>query len=189
MISLTNRSSWTMFITFFKVGLFTFGGGYAMIPIIRREVVQHLKWVSDDEFLDMLAVAQACPGPVAVNTSILVGHHMSGFAGAAIALAGTVLPSFLVILAIAGVFDAIRSTEMAESAFRGVRPAVAALVLAAAWSLGERSLKTRENAVIAAAAFVALVVLGLHPAIVILTAGAWSLVSGSLPSRRKGEGS
>jgi chromate transporter len=174
-----------MFLTFFKVGLFTFGGGYAMVPIIRREVVERLKWATDEEFLDMLAVAQASPGPVAVNTSILVGAKVAGHAGSAVALAGTVLPSFLVILAIAAVFDTVRSFRLAEAAFSGIRPAVAALVLSAAYGLGSRALKTPTDAAVAVAAFLCLLLLRWHPAAVILAAGAYSLLADGLRSGRK----
>ncbi|MGE5542555.1 MAG: chromate transporter [Bacillota bacterium] len=182
------RSLGVMFGVFFKVGLFTFGGGYAMVPIIRREMVDRLKWVSDDEFLDMLALAQASPGPVAVNTSILVGHKIAGYGGSAVALAGTVLPSFLVILAIAGVFDTVRSTPTAEAAFAGVRPAVAALVLGAAWSLGSRSVRTPRSAVIAVAAFLAVALLRIHPAIVIIMAGVGAIFEERPYGHRKQEG-
>lgn len=177
-----------MFGVFFKVGLFTFGGGYAMVPIIRGEMVDRHHWVTDDEFLDALALAQGSPGPVAVNTSILIGHKIAGYAGSAAALAGTVLPSFLVILAIAGVFDKMREARLAEAAFAGVRPAVAALVLGAAWSLGSGCLRTSRNAVVAVSAFAAVAFLKIHPAVVLLLAGLGTAAWEGLSSRRAKRG-
>ncbi|HPP32309.1 MAG TPA: chromate transporter, partial [Soehngenia sp.] len=94
-----------LFITFFKIGAFTFGGGYAMIPIMEREIVENKKLIDDEEFTDMLALAQASPGPVAVNTSIFIGYKIKGLMGALSSLLGTVLPSFLIILIIAVFFN------------------------------------------------------------------------------------
>ena len=90
-----------MFLTFFKIGAFTFGGGFAMIPIIQKEVVENKKWIKDEEFIDTISIAQSSPGPIAVNSSIFVGYKISGFPGALICTFGTVLPSFLIILVIA----------------------------------------------------------------------------------------
>ena len=119
-----------LFTTFFKIGLFTFGGGYAMIPLIQREVIEKHKWISDKDFLDMLVLAQSSPGPIAVNTAVFVGYKMRGVVGAIATTLGTVLPSFIVILLLALFFAEVRDNRYVDAAFRAMRPAVVALIVA-----------------------------------------------------------
>ena len=114
----------TIFLSFFKIGLFTFGGGYAMLPLIERELIAKRKWIEQKEFLDLLTLAQSVPGPIAVNTSVFVGYKVRGFGGAVAALLGAVLPSFVIILAIALFFADIRQNPVVDAAFKGMRPAV-----------------------------------------------------------------
>ena len=119
-----------LFTTFFKIGLFSFGGGFAMIPLIQREVIERHKWISNKDFLDMLVLAQSTPGPIAVNTSVFVGYKTRGVAGAIAATIGTVLPSFIVILLLALFFAEVRDNRYVDAAFRAMRPAVVALIVA-----------------------------------------------------------
>ena len=119
-----------LFTTFFKIGLFTFGGGYAMIPLIQREVIERQKWIDKKDFLDMLVLAQSTPGPIAVNTSVFVGYKTAGVMGAIMATLGTVLPSFIVILLLALFFAEVRENRYVDAAFRAMRPAVVALIVA-----------------------------------------------------------
>ena len=119
-----------LFTTFFKIGLFCFGGGFAMIPLIQREVIEKHKWIDEKDFLDMLVLAQSTPGPIAVNTSVFVGYKMAGVAGAIMATLGTVLPSFMVILLLALFFAEVRENRYVDAAFRAMRPAVVALIVA-----------------------------------------------------------
>ena len=117
--------------TFFKIGLFTFGGGWAMISIVQREVVDKHKWLTNDEFLDLITVTQSLPGVLAVNMSVVIGDRLAKIKGSLSAALGTVLPSFLIILAIA-IFltpDAIKNNEVLTRIFMGIRPAVVALIL------------------------------------------------------------
>ena len=121
-----------LFITFFKIGLFTFGGGWAMISIIEREIVDKHGWLERNEFLDLLAVAQSLPGILAVNISVAVGDRLRGVKGSMSAAFGTILPSFLITLAIA-IFltpDVIKNNEIVSAVFKGIRPAVVALIVA-----------------------------------------------------------
>ena len=121
-----------LFFTFFKIGLFTFGGGWAMISIIQREIVDKHCWIPAEEFLDLLSVAQAMPGILAVNISSVVGDHLRGLKGSVVAALGTILPSFLIILFIA-VFltpDVIKNNAVVSAIFKGIRPAVVALIIA-----------------------------------------------------------
>lgn len=119
-----------LFITFFKIGLFSFGGGFAMIPLIQREVIEKHKWIAGEDFLDMLVLAQSTPGPIAVNTSVFVGYKVRGVAGAIAATLGTVLPSFIIILLLALFFVEVRENRYVDAAFRAMRPAVVALIVA-----------------------------------------------------------
>ncbi len=123
---------WQLFATFFKIGAFTFGGGWAMISIIEREIVDKHHWIERDDFLDLLAVAQSLPGILAVNIATAIGDKLRGMRGSMLASAGTILPSFLIILAIA-IFltpDMIKSNRVISSIFMGIRPAVVALIIA-----------------------------------------------------------
>ncbi len=121
-----------LFLSFFKIGAFTFGGGWAMISIIEKEIVNRKGWIEREEFLDLLAVAQSLPGILAVNISVAVGDKLRGMRGATAAALGTILPSFLIILCIA-IFltpDLIKNNETLSAIFKGVRPAVVALIIA-----------------------------------------------------------
>lgn len=121
-----------LFIVFFKIGAFTFGGGWAMISIIEKEIVDKKHWVTKEEFLDLLAVAQSIPGILAVNMAVAVGDKLRGRRGAIVAALGTIIPSFTMILIIA-IFltpEMIKSNETLNNIFRGIRPAVVALIIA-----------------------------------------------------------
>jgi len=113
-----------------KIGTFTLGGGYAMLPLIQREVVDRKKWIDEEEFLNMIALAQAAPGLIAVNSAIFIGWRIGGWRGVCGAVLGAVLPSFLIILAIAMVFSEWKELPAVEAAFKGIRPAVVALIAA-----------------------------------------------------------
>lgn len=119
-----------LFLTFLKIGAFTFGGGYAMIPLIRHEIIERRRWVLKEEFLELLTLAQSAPGPIALNTAIFVGYRTGGYRGAFAALMGIVLPSFTTILLVAIFFANIRENEVVDAAFRAMRPAVVALIIA-----------------------------------------------------------
>ena len=121
---------WSLFSSFFKIGAFTFGGGYAMIPLIQREVIDNRRWIAENEFLDLLTVAQSVPGPLSLNTAVFVGYKMRGYAGATAAILGSILPSFVIILAIAIFFADVRDNPVVDAAFKGMRPAVVALIIA-----------------------------------------------------------
>ncbi len=158
----------TIFGSFFKIGLFTFGGGYAMLPLIERELIDKRRWIESKEFLDLLTLAQSVPGPVAVNTSVFVGYRIRGLRGAAAALLGTVLPSFSIILLMAIFFADIRQYPLVDAAFKGMRPAVVALIIGPVISLA-RGMHPILYAVIIAAAL-AIWGLGWSPIYVLIAA-------------------
>lgn len=124
------RELWGIFWSFLKIGAFTFGGGYAMIPLIQHEVINTRRWLSKGEFLDLLTLAQAAPGPIALNTAVFVGYRQRGYAGALAAVAGVVVPSFTILLLVAMFFADVRDNRWVDAAFRGMRPAVVALIVA-----------------------------------------------------------
>ncbi len=121
---------WELFYSFLKIGTFTFGGGYAMIPIIEREVIDRRHWIEQKEFFDLLTLAQSAPGPISLNTSVFVGYKIDGYRGAITALLGVALPSFLIILLVAVFFSQIRENPIVDAAFKGMRPVVVALMFA-----------------------------------------------------------
>ena len=123
-----------LFISFFKIGAFTFGGGWAMIPLIEREVVDKQNWIKREDFVDALAIAQSLPGVLAVNISILIGNKLRGLKGCLMATLGTILPSFLLILAIAIWFVQTYDNTVVERIFKGIRPAVVALIVSPVFS-------------------------------------------------------
>ena len=119
-----------LFWTYLKIGTFTLGGGYAMLPLIQREVVDRQAWIDEEEFLNMIALAQAAPGLIAVNSAIFIGWRIGGWRGVCGAVLGAVLPSFLIILGIAVLFREWKELPAVEAVFKGVRPAVVALIAA-----------------------------------------------------------
>ncbi len=143
-----------LFITFFKIGLFTFGGGYAMIPLIQREVVESKRWITAEEMLDIIAVAESTPGPLAVNMATFVGSRVSGTPGAAAATSGVVLPSFLIILILANVLEMIENLPVIRYAFAGIRAGVLALIIHALLSLLGQNRRTIFSCLIILAAFI-----------------------------------
>lgn len=123
------RESLSLFYSFFKIGLFTFGGGYAMIPLVQREVVRK-GWILEDQFLELLTLAQSAPGPLALNTAVFVGYRVKGYRGVALSVFGIIFPSFVIILIIAIYLHSFRDNHVVAAVFKGIRPAVVALMLA-----------------------------------------------------------
>ena len=168
-----------LFGSFFKIGLFTFGGGYAMVPLIEAEVIERKKWLPQSEFLDLLTLAQSSPGPIAINTSVFIGYKVRGLRGAAAAALGAVLPSFIIILIVAIFFAEIRHNAIVEAAFKGMRPAVVALIVVPVFSLA----RGMHPALIVVVVLTALAVWGLGSPVLLIIAGAaagiaWALTIG-----------
>lgn len=165
---------WTLFITFVRIGAFTIGGGYAMLPLIQREVVDR-GWMSKEGFIDLFAVAQSLPGVFAVNISIFVGYKLKKLTGSVICALGTILPSFLIILAIALFFTQFRENEWVEKAFKGLRPAVVALIAVPVITTA-RSLRLRGWVlVIPVVVALSIWLLSLSPVYIIIVAAAGGL--------------
>ena len=158
-----------LFLSFLKIGLFTFGGGYAMIPIIQNEVIIRRGWIKESEFLDLLTLAQSAPGPISLNTAVFVGYKMYGYRGALSALAGVVLPSFVILLVVAIFFSQIRHNPIVDAAFRGMQPIVVAIMLAPV--LGFTRGMHWTLIAVAAAITIAIWYFGFSPIYLLLAAG------------------
>ncbi len=176
---------WEMFWSFFKIGCFTFGGGYAMLPLIQREIIERKKWIGSDEFLELLALAQTSPGPVALNTSVFVGYKRAKLGGALASILGTVLPSFIIILIIAVFFTDFTSYPLVESAFRGMRPAVVALIAAPVYGMMKGM--GWKSVVLALAVAVVVGFMGLSPVWFLLAGAVGGIVYGMYGSGDRGK--
>ena len=175
------RELFEIFWSFLKIGAFTFGGGYAMIPLIQHEVINNRSWLSKEEFIELLTIAQAAPGPIALNTAVFVGYKHRGYWGAVSAVLGVVVPSFTIILFVAIFFASMRDNRWVDAAFKGMRPAVVALIVAPIVGLT----KGIHWVLVAVAAATALLVwyFGFSP-IWVLIAGA---IGGALWVAKRGE--
>lgn len=160
---------WQLFISFLKIGAFTFGGGYAMVPLIESEVIDRRGWVKRSDFLDLLTLAQSAPGPIALNTAVFVGYRTYGIWGALAALLGIAVPSFVIILVVAIFFADIRQNAVVDAAFKAMRPAVVALIVAPLLGLAKGM--NRWLWIVSAAAAVAIWYIGISP-VYVLVAGA-----------------
>ena len=174
-----------LFLAFFKIGAFTFGGGYAMIPLIQRETVENKKWITDEDILEIIAIAESTPGPIAINAATFVGYRTCGFWGSFAATFGTVLPSFIIITIISRVLEAFQSVKLVQYAFYGIRAGVLALILKALWNMYKKCPKGRLAYAIAAAAFILVAVLKLNVFAAIILSAVAGLVSSLLAERRR----
>lgn len=170
-----NPSVASLFGSFFRVGAFTFGGGVAMLPVIEREIVEHRQWLSTEDFVDILAIAQSGPGAIAINTAILTGHKLLGLKGVAAATAGVVAPSFFIILVIAALLPQVGQSPILNGFFMGVRPAVVALIAAAAIKLGRKILVDRFSIALAGITLFVSLLFNPHPAVLIPAAALFGL--------------
>ncbi len=181
------RQLWQLFSTFFRIGLFTFGGGYAMIPLIQREAVEKHKWVTDDDVLEIIAIAESTPGPIAINSATFVGYRVAGVLGSACATLGVVLPSFIIISLIATVLGQFQNIPAVKYAFFGIRAGVLALVLKALWTMFKKSKKNPLAYTAMAIAFIGSAFLGWHVLLIIIGCAVLGLVVSLLQERGKGQ--
>ena len=160
-----------LFTTFFRIGLFTFGGGYAMIPLIESDVVGRNRWVKKEEFVDLLAVAQSAPGVFAVNMAVFVGYKLRGVPGALAAAFGCVLPSVMIILLIALFFRQFRHIEVVNNVFKGIRPVVVALIAVPVFNVAKSAKVGWSTVWVPVLAVFLIVAMGVSPVYIILIAG------------------
>ena len=169
-----------LFRIFFKIGFFTLGGGYAMIPQIESEIVDRRKWMDRKDFLDLIAVAQTCPGALAVNMSVYIGYKLRKLPGAICATLGVALPSFVIILLIAMFFHQFQDNEVVRSVFNGIRPAVVALICAPVFSMGRAARISWINCWIPIACALLIWLLEVNPIFVLTAAGMCGYLYGLL---------
>ena len=173
-----------IFATFFKIGGFTFGGGYAMIPLIQKEAVEKNKWVTDDDILEIIAIAESTPGPIAINSATFVGYRACGVLGSFFATLGVVLPSFLVILVISFVLRQFQELRAIQYAFQGIRAGVLALLFKALWGMYKKTPKGWVSYVVMAGAFLATAFLNVNVLYVIIGCAVFGLVTSLIADRR-----
>ena len=176
-----------IFWVFFKIGAFTFGVGYAMIPLISRETVENKKWISDQDILDIVAIAESTPGPIAINSATFVGYKVAGTLGSVFATLGTVLPSFIIILIISFVLDEFESLTVVKYAFQGIRAGVLALIVKALWTMYKKCPKNLISYIIMAVAFVLAAIIKVPVIYCIIVCGVIGLASSIIARRRMKE--
>lgn len=159
------------FCLFFKIGAFTIGGGYAMVPLIENEVVKKKHWISQDNFIDLLAIAQSSPGILAVNIAIFIGYRLRGIKGCIVTTLGTILPSFVIILSVALFFHNFKDNAIIERIFKGIRPAVVALIAVPTFSMAKSAKITWTNVWIPVISALLIWLLDFSPIWIIVSAG------------------
>ncbi len=157
-----------LFLIFLKIGAFTFGGGFAMVPLIEREVAKRKKWITDKDMCDILAISQSFPGAIAINSSTIIGFRVSGYSGAIFATLGVVLPSFIIITLIATVFTYIMDIGVVQAAFKGIGACVVSLLIVAAIRIGRGAVRGVVSILITLASLALLLWLKIHPIYIII---------------------
>ncbi len=173
-----------LFITFFKIGAFTFGGGYAMIPLIQREVAENKKWITDDDILEIIAISESTPGPIAINSATFVGYRVCGFWGSFFATLGVVLPSFVIILIISFLLEGFGDIKPVKYAFNGIRAGVLALLFKALFTMYKKSPKGIASYIVMAASFLLTAFLNVPVIFVLIGCAVFGLITSFIADRR-----
>jgi chromate transporter len=167
---------WQLFYTFFFIGSLAFGGGYVMIPLIDSQIVNTLGWLTPTQFIDIVAIAEMTPGPIAVNSATFVGFQQAGVLGSVVATTGVVLPSFLIVVTIAILVQRFSNSESLRCAICGVRPVVVGLIASAVWSVGKEALIDWRSWLLSAVMLVLLLRTKIHPILLIAVSGLLGLL-------------
>ena len=178
------KTLWQVFLSFFKIGAFTFGGGYAMIPLIQNEAVEKRHWVTDEDILEVIAIAESTPGPIAINSATFVGYKAAGVLGSVCATLGVVLPSFVVILLLSFVLRQFQEIQAVQYSFQGIRAGVLALLVKALWTMYQKSPKGWPAYVVMGCSFVLTAVLDVNVLFVIIGCAVFGLVTSLYLERR-----
>jgi len=174
----------TLFGVFFKIGAFTFGGGYAMVPLIEREVAERRGWITSQDMLDIIAIAESTPGPIAINSATFVGYKVCGFWGSFFCTLGIVLPSFVIIVIISFVLSEFEQLKAVQYAFNGIRAGVLALIIKALYSMYKKCPKNIISYIVAAISFAAVAILGINVLIALIVSALVGLIYSVIASRR-----
>lgn len=178
------KTIFQLFLIFLKIGAFTFGGGYAMIPLFQKEVVENKKWITDEDILEIIAISESTPGPIAINSATFIGYKICGFWGSFFATLGVVLPSFLLIFFISFILKEFESLKAVKYAFNGIRAGVLALLLKALWTMYKKSPKEIVPYIIMAGAFIFAAFFEIPVLAIILGCAIIGLVSSIITERR-----
>ena len=178
------KKLWQVFWSFFKIGAFTFGGGYAMIPLIQHEAVDKRHWVSEEDILEVVAIAESTPGPIAINSATFVGYKAAGVVGSVCATLGVVLPSFVVIFLLSFILQEFREVEAVKFAFNGIRVGVLALLVKALWTMYKKSPKGWIAYVVMGGAFILTTFTPVNVIFVIISCAVFGLVTSLIMERR-----
>jgi len=179
------KTLWQVFASFFKIGAFTFGGGYAMIPLIQNEAVEKRGWVTDDDILEVIAIAESTPGPIAINSATFVGYRAAGVLGSVCATLGVVLPSFVVILAISFVLKQFQDLKPVQYAFMGIRAGVLALLCKSLRTMYKKSPKGWAAYIVMAAAFVLTTFFSINVIFVIIGCAVFGLITSTYLKKKE----
>lgn len=176
MISSDTKRLKDIFVTFFKIGLFTFGGGYAMIPLIEKETAEKKRWIEREEITDIIAVSESIPGAIAINSATFIGFKIFGRKGAIVAALGVIMPSFFIIAVIAAFFSKFGDNLIVKAAFAGIRPAVVALIVLAAYKVGKTAIKDKTGLIVAIVGFALVIGFSIHAIFAIIGGAVFGLV-------------
>ncbi len=165
-----------LYLAFLKIGLFSIGGGYVMLPLIQKEAIETHAWLTLHEFVDILAIAEITPGPIAINSATFVGFRIGGFLGAFLATAGVITPSLVFMVTAAGLLSHFSQNNWMEAALKGLRPAVLSLITGAAVFIGRASLLDLASAAISAAALIIFLKTRIHPVVILILAAITGIV-------------
>ena len=181
----SKRTLFELFLAFMKIGAFTFGGGYAMIPLIQNEAVEKRGWVTDDDILEIIAIAESTPGPIAINSATFVGYRAAGVLGSMCATLGVVLPSFVIILLISFALQQFQDIQQVQWAFKGIGAGVVALLIKSLWTMYKKSPKGWAAYVVMGGAFLLTAFLKVNVLFVIILCGVFGLVTALMAERRE----
>lgn len=164
---------WTLFFSTFTISAFTIGGGYVIVPLMQKRFAKELKWIEEDEMLDLVAIGQSAPGPIAVNTSILVGYRMAGVVGAFLAILGTILPPLIIITVISYFYIAFRDNTIVKALLLGMQAGVAAVIVDVVYSMASKIIKNKRvlPVIVMVLAFIAAAFFNVNIVIILLVCG------------------
>ena len=180
------KKYWALYTTWFRIGLFTFGGGYAMLPMIQKEVIEKQHWATEDEVMDCYAIGQVTPGVIAVNTATFIGYKLYGVSGGIVATLGVVSPSFIIISIIAGLISNFSDLVMVQQALRGIQVAVCVLMVTAVINLFKKGVKSASGFVIFLCAFFLSYFTDISTVLLVIAAGAAGLILTMIKDRKAG---
>ncbi|MDO5022601.1 MAG: chromate transporter [Eubacteriales bacterium] len=175
----------TLFLSTLKLSAFTFGGGFVIVPLMRKRFVEELKWITEKEMMDLICISQSSPGPIAVNTSLMVGYHLAQLKGALTAALGSILPPFLIISVVSYFYDIFRSNTYVSAAMKGMQAGVAAVIASTVVDLflGEKEFGGLFSSILTLLAFVAVYFFKVHVLIIFLVCALLSVIKSNIPSK------